>query len=140
MRLQTRGFQQTDRFRGDCHAPCWGWCLVICALIGYVGKLDLASSGPFSAWPHPAASTIEQTSPVSPSLPGEKMARSRADEQVFRQSHVWFVTCSVLGGITLPFHSRELGLELLLQRLDGLGVRRFPGEINKLFGICLHVV
>ena len=48
MRLQTRGFQQTGRFRSDCHAPCWGWCLTICALIGYVGKLDLASSGPFS--------------------------------------------------------------------------------------------
>ena len=92
MRLQTRGFQQTDRFRGDCHAPCWGWCLVICALIGYVGKLDLASSGPFSAWPHPAASTIEQTSPASPSLPGEKIARSRANDGVFRQSLEWQVS------------------------------------------------
>ena len=56
--------------------------------LGRVGKLDLASSGPFSAWPHPAASTIEQTSPASPSLPGEKMARSRADDRVFRQGLV----------------------------------------------------
>ena len=58
------------------------------AIRGCVGKLDLASSGPFSAWPHPAASTIEQTSPASPSLPGEKTARSRADDGVFRQSLV----------------------------------------------------
>ena len=53
---------------------------------GCVGKLDLASSGPFPAWPHPAASTIGQTSPASPSLPDEKIARSRADDGVFRQS------------------------------------------------------
>ncbi len=53
---------------------------------GCVGKLDLASCGPFSAWPHPAASTIGQTSPASPSLPDEKIARSRADDGVFRQS------------------------------------------------------
>ncbi|MCH7917673.1 MAG: hypothetical protein IIC50_06770 [Planctomycetes bacterium] len=54
--------------------------------IGCVGKLDLASSGPFPAWPHPVASTIGQTSPASPSLPDEKIARSRADDGVFRQS------------------------------------------------------
>ncbi len=53
---------------------------------GCVGKLDLASSGPFFAWLHPAASTIEPTSPASPSLPGEKIARSRADDGVFRKS------------------------------------------------------
>ncbi len=56
--------------------------------LGCVGKLDLASSGPFSAWLHPAASTIEPTSPASPSLPDEKKARSRADDGVFRQSLV----------------------------------------------------
>ncbi len=53
-----------------------------------VGKPDLASSGPFSACLHPAASTIKQTSPASPSLSGEKIARSRADDGVFRQSLV----------------------------------------------------
>ncbi|MCH8194134.1 MAG: hypothetical protein IIA65_08965 [Planctomycetes bacterium] len=36
-----------------------------------VGEFDLASSGLFSAWLHPAASTIKPTSPASPSLPGE---------------------------------------------------------------------
>ncbi len=51
-----------------------------------VGEFDLASSGPFSAWLHPAASTIEPTSPASPSLPGEKIARSRADDGILRQS------------------------------------------------------
>jgi len=55
---------------------------------GSVGKPDLASSGPFSTWLHPAASTIKQTSPASPSLPGEKIARSRADDGLFRQSLV----------------------------------------------------
>ena len=60
--------------------------------LGCVGKLDLASSGPFSARPHPAASTIEQTSPASPSLPDEKTARSRADDGVFRQSLVLQLT------------------------------------------------
>jgi len=54
--------------------------------LGSVGKPDLASSGPFSTWLHPAVSTIEQTSPASPSLPGEKTARSRADDGVFRRS------------------------------------------------------
>jgi hypothetical protein len=41
-------------------------------MLGSVGKLDLASSGLFSACLNPAASTIKQTSPASPSLPGEK--------------------------------------------------------------------
>jgi hypothetical protein len=41
-------------------------------VLGSVGKLDLASSGLFSAWLHPAASTIKPISPASPSLPGEK--------------------------------------------------------------------
>ena len=54
---------------------------------GSVGKPDLASSGPF--FPGcTLVSTIEQTSPASPSLPGEKIARSRADDGVFRQSLV----------------------------------------------------
>ena len=51
-----------------------------------VGEFDLASTGPFSAWLHPAASTIEPTSPASPSLPGEKIARSRADDGILRQA------------------------------------------------------
>jgi len=51
-----------------------------------VGEPHLASSGPFSAWLHPAASTIQPTSPASPSLPGEKMARSRADAGIVRQA------------------------------------------------------
>ena len=49
-------------------------------VLGSVGKPDLASSGPFSTWLHPAVSTIEPTSPASPSLPGGKIARSRADD------------------------------------------------------------
>ena len=56
------------------------------ALLGSVGKPDLASSGPFSTWPHPAVSTMKQTSPAPPSLPGEKTVRSRADDGVSRQS------------------------------------------------------
>ena len=56
------------------------------ALLGCVGKLGLASTCPSSAWLHPAASTIEKTSPASPSLPGEKMARSRADDGILRQA------------------------------------------------------
>ena len=55
-------------------------------VLGSVRKPDLASSGHLSAWLHPAASTIKQTSPASPSLPGEKFVRSRADDGVFRQS------------------------------------------------------
>ena len=51
-----------------------------------VGELDLASTGPFSGWLHPAASTIKPTSPASPSLPAEKMARSRADDGILRQT------------------------------------------------------
>jgi hypothetical protein len=43
-------------------------------------------SGPFTAWLHPAVSTIKPTSPASPSLPGEKIARSRADDGIFRQA------------------------------------------------------
>ncbi len=35
---------------------------------------------------HPAVSTIKPTSPASPSLPVGKIARSRADDGVFRQS------------------------------------------------------
>ena len=61
-----------------------GICLVF--LLGSVGKLALASSGPFSVWLHPAPSTIKPISPASPSLPGEKTARSRADGGLFRQS------------------------------------------------------
>jgi len=63
-----------------------GLTLVLASIPGSVGRPDLASSGSFSTWLHPAASTIEQTSPASPSLPGEKTARSRADDGVFRQS------------------------------------------------------
>jgi hypothetical protein len=37
-----------------------------------VGEHDLASSGLFSASLHPAVSTIETTTPASPSLSGEK--------------------------------------------------------------------
>ena len=55
-------------------------------VLGSVGKPDLASSGHFSIWLHPAVSTIKPTSPASPSLPGERIARSRADDGVFRQS------------------------------------------------------
>ena len=73
----------------ECLKPIFGSKHGVKAIRGCVGKLDLASSGPFSAWPHPAASTIEQTSPASPSLPGEKIARSRADDGVFRQSLEW---------------------------------------------------
>jgi hypothetical protein len=51
-----------------------------------VGELDLASSGPFFAWLHPAVSTIKQTSPASPSLPDKKIARSRADDGIPRQT------------------------------------------------------
>jgi len=51
-----------------------------------VGELDLVSSGPFSAWLHPAVSTIKPTSPASPSLPDEKIARSRADDGILRQA------------------------------------------------------
>jgi hypothetical protein len=40
--------------------------------LGSAGKLDLASSGLFSACLHPAVSMIKQTSPASPSLPDEK--------------------------------------------------------------------
>jgi outer membrane protein len=54
--------------------------------LGSVGKPDLASSGPLSVWLHPAASTIKPTSPASPSLPGEKMAHSWADDGVSPQS------------------------------------------------------
>jgi len=65
-------------------------------VVGCVGNLDLASSGPFLAWLHPAASTIKPTSPASSSprwrsgqaLPDEKTTRSRADVGVFRQSLV----------------------------------------------------
>ncbi len=53
---------------------------------GSVRKPDLASSGPFSTWLHPAASTIESTSPASPSLLSKKIARSRADDEIFRRS------------------------------------------------------
>jgi hypothetical protein len=42
------------------------------AVLGSVEKLDLASSGLFSACLHPAVSTIQPTSPASPSLAGEK--------------------------------------------------------------------
>jgi len=75
--------------------------------LGSVGKVALASSGPllwlFSlltqqlsdkgnrscpAWLHPAPSTIRPISPASPSLPGEKIARSRAGGGLFRQSLV----------------------------------------------------
>jgi len=62
--------------------------IVLFSGLGSVGKPDLASSGPFSARLHPAVSTIEPTSPASPTLPGEKIARSRADDGVFRQSLV----------------------------------------------------
>ena len=58
------------------------------ANLGSVGKPDLAPSGPFSAWLHPVPSTIKPISPASPSLPVEKMPRSRADDGVFRQSLV----------------------------------------------------
>ncbi len=74
--LPNSTWERLDRFEGNMYQRS----------LGSVGKLGLASSGPFSAWLHPAASTIQPTSPASPSLPGEKMARSRADEQVFRQS------------------------------------------------------
>jgi len=48
---------------------------------GCVRKLDLASSGLFSAWLHPAASTIKPTLPASPSLPDEKtLARGPTTE------------------------------------------------------------
>jgi hypothetical protein len=43
-----------------------------------------------SAWLHPAVSTIKQTSPASPSLPGEKIARSRADDGILRQAPRFF--------------------------------------------------
>ncbi len=36
--------------------------------LGSVGKPDLASSGPFSTWLHPAVSTIKPTSPASAAL------------------------------------------------------------------------
>ena len=49
-----------------------------------VGELDLASSGPFYAWLHPAVSTIKPISPASPSLSDEKIAHSRADGGVYR--------------------------------------------------------
>jgi enediyne biosynthesis protein E4 len=69
-------------------------------MLGTVGKPDLASSGPFSACLHPAVSTIKQTSPASPSLSGEKTARSRADDGVFRQSLCWAVALGLaLAGI-----------------------------------------
>jgi hypothetical protein len=55
-------------------------------VLGSVGKVALASSGSFSAWLHPAPSTIKPISPASPSLPAEKTARSRADGGLFRQS------------------------------------------------------
>ena len=55
-------------------------------LLGSAGKVALASSGPFSTWLHPAPSTIKPISPASPSLPGEKIARSRADGGLSRQS------------------------------------------------------
>jgi len=64
-------------------------------VLGSVGKPDLASSGPFSAWRHPAASAIEPTSPASPSLPGEKIAHSRAHNGVFRQSLVFLAITSI---------------------------------------------
>jgi hypothetical protein len=56
--------------------------------LGSVGKLDLASSGLFRVLLHPPAST---------SLSDEKIARSRADDGVFRQSlvHDRVVTDSV---------------------------------------------
>jgi hypothetical protein len=50
-----------------------------------VGEFDLVSNGPFSAWLHPAVSTIKPTSPASPSLPDEKIARSRANDGILRQ-------------------------------------------------------
>jgi hypothetical protein len=57
--------------------------------LGSVGKVALASSGPFSAWRHPAPSTIKPISPASQSLPDENIARSRADGGLFRQSLVF---------------------------------------------------
>ncbi len=51
-----------------------------------IGELDLASSGPFFVWLHPAVSTIKPTSPASLSLPDEKIARSRAHDGILRQA------------------------------------------------------
>ncbi|MCH8219046.1 MAG: VCBS repeat-containing protein, partial [Planctomycetes bacterium] len=54
MRLQTHDFQQTDRFRSDCHAPCWGWCLVICALLAGASGETRSTQWSFRydiAWP-----------------------------------------------------------------------------------------
>ncbi|MCH8217545.1 MAG: hypothetical protein IH892_12345, partial [Planctomycetes bacterium] len=80
------------------------------SMLGCVGKPDLASSGPSSAWPHPAPSTIEQTSPASPSLPGEKIARSRANDGVFRQS---LGETEDLGGLSLDVVERRAIIDTL---------------------------
>lgn len=55
-------------------------------VLGSARKLELASSGFFFAWLRPAASPIKPISPASPSLPGKKIARSRANVGVSRQS------------------------------------------------------
>jgi len=60
--------------------------IVLLLIPGSVGKLGLASSGSFSAWLHSAASTIEPTSPASPSLSDKKMAHSQADDGILRQA------------------------------------------------------
>ncbi len=59
---------------------------IVARTMGCVEKLGLASSGPFSACQHPAASTIKKISPASPSLADEKIAHSRADDGASRQS------------------------------------------------------
>ncbi len=108
--------------------------------LGSFRKPDLASSGPFSTWLLPAVSTIEPTSPASPSLPGEKSARSRADDGVFRQSLAIAIILLALGcSGSFAAEKKEpkwvlakdkQGVKVYTRKVKGIDLKEFRGVMT----------
>jgi len=80
-------------------------------LLGSVGKVALASSGPFPTWRHPAPSTIKPISPASPSLSGEKTLALRPTTEFSDRAYF--------------FSGQDLGIDYRLLTIDSRGIGIF---------------